>query len=153
MRSRGCTYRQIAEALGYGDDANARRAVKRSLDAIPREAAEELKKLQLERLDYLTAKAIGVLEGTYYAVSQAGKVVTRTVERDGEFVEEPLYDSAPILHAIDRLVRIDERRSKLMGLDAPSRHEVITLDAIDAEIARLSAELDSAEAGETEEAP
>jgi hypothetical protein len=34
-----------------------------------------------------------------------------------------------------------ERKSKLLGLDSPSKHEVITLDAINAEIEKLAAEL------------
>jgi len=44
--------------------------------------------------------------------------------------------------AIDRLVRIMERRAKLLGLDEPPRTKVtLTLDDIDREIARLEAEL------------
>lgn len=38
-----------------------------------------------------------------------------------------------------------ERKAKLLGLDAPTKHEVVTLDAIDREIARLAAELDAAD--------
>jgi hypothetical protein len=34
-----------------------------------------------------------------------------------------------------------ERRAKLLGLDAPTTREVVMLDAIDAEIERLIAEL------------
>jgi len=44
--------------------------------------------------------------------------------------------------AIDRLVRIMERRAKLLGLDEPPRSKVtLTLDDIDREIARLEAEI------------
>jgi hypothetical protein len=43
--------------------------------------------------------------------------------------------------AIEVVLKIVDRRCKLLGLDAPQRHEVITLDAVDAEIARLTAEL------------
>lgn len=43
--------------------------------------------------------------------------------------------------AIDRVLRIMERRARLLGLDAPTRTEAVTIDAIDREIARLSAEL------------
>lgn len=34
-----------------------------------------------------------------------------------------------------------ERKAKLLGLDAPARHEVVTLDHLDAQIAALEAEL------------
>jgi hypothetical protein len=62
--------------------------------------------------------------------------------------EEPLLDDGPVLTAIDRLLKIQERRAKLLGLDAPARHEVVTLDALDTEIARLSAELGRTAPGE-----
>jgi len=45
--------------------------------------------------------------------------------------------------AADRVLSIMDRRARLLGLDKPERHEhtVITLDAIEAEIMRLEAEL------------
>ena len=47
-----------------------------------------------------------------------------------------------------------ERKARLLGLDAPERHEVITVAQIDREIARLTAELsDRAEAGKAATAP
>jgi hypothetical protein len=33
------------------------------------------------------------------------------------------------------------RRARLLGLDAPTQHQVLTIDAIDEEIRRLEAEL------------
>jgi transcriptional regulator with XRE-family HTH domain len=44
--------------------------------------------------------------------------------------------------AADRVLSVMDRRAKLLGLNKPDRHEhtVITLDAIEAEIARLEAE-------------
>ena len=41
------------------------------------------------------------------------------------------------LFAIDRVLAIQERAAKLRGLDAPIKHEVITLDYIQSEIRRL----------------
>ncbi|GAA4630065.1 hypothetical protein GCM10023196_053890 [Actinoallomurus vinaceus] len=41
-----------------------------------------------------------------------------------------------------------ERKARLLGLDAPTRMQVITMDAIDAEIARLNAELAADDAAE-----
>jgi hypothetical protein len=56
----------------------------------------------------------------------------------------------PVLQAIDRLLKIQERRARLLGLDAPTQHRVNVLseDAIDAEIARLEAELRALEGGD-----
>ena len=46
-----------------------------------------------------------------------------------------------------RLVQFMDRRARMMGLDKPERHEhtVITLDAVEAEIARLEREMDERE--------
>lgn len=47
-----------------------------------------------------------------------------------------------------------ERKAKLLGLDAPTKHEVVTLDHLDAQIAALEAELASgAAAGAAPPAP
>jgi len=141
QKSRGQTYSQIAENLGYADASGAYRAVQRALAAVPAENVDELRRIQSEQLDALTAKAFEVLESTHFAHTVHGELV---LAPDGQ----PLIDDMPVLHAIDRLIRLAERRSKLMGLDAPSRHEVITLDYLDAQIRDAAAELARAEAGE-----
>lgn len=154
LQARGLSLRQIARELGYADQSGAHKAIARALAAVPVQGVDELRRVQCDQLDYLTQKALAVLEGTYFAVSQSGKVVTRTVtSEDGEEREEALYDSAPLLHAIDRIIRIAERRAKLMGLDAPTRHEVTTLDYLDAQIRDASAELARAQAGEAATTP
>jgi uncharacterized small protein (DUF1192 family) len=67
-------------------------------------------------------------------------------------IMEDLLDDAPVLQAIDRLLRIQERKADLVpGLKAPKRMEVVTLDWLDAQIAALTAEVD-ARAGELERA-
>lgn len=141
LKSRGLTYEQIARNLGYADASGAYRAVQRALAAVPAESVDELRRIQREQIDALTAKAIEVLESTHYAHTQSGQLVEGP---DGQ----PLIDSMPTLHAIDRIIRLAERLSKLMGLDAPSRHEVITLDYLDAQIRAANEELARLEAGE-----
>jgi hypothetical protein len=56
---------------------------------------------------------------------------------------KPLADPRPTLHAITVLVRVSERRAKLLGLDAPARHsvDVIPHEVIEAEAARLRGEI------------
>lgn len=139
LRANGATYQQIADQLGYTDRSNARHGVQRALADTIREPADEVRQIQLAQLDRLTREALKVLERTHVTVSQ-GRVI-----KDDE--GKPLEDDAPVLNAIDRLLKIAERRSKLLGLDAPSKVEVLSIDAIDAEIGRLTDELDRAEAG------
>lgn len=66
LRMEGRTFEAIAQELGYAGKQGAYDAVKRSLDAITREPAEELIKLDLERLD--------ALWGIQYLNAQAGDV-------------------------------------------------------------------------------
>lgn len=135
LRTLGHTYDQIAAEVGFADRSKARQAVERGLTAIVAEPASELRVLELARLDELWRRAWAILEREHQVV-QLGKVVR---DRDGQAV----VDHGPTLQAIDRLLKIQERRAKLLGLDAPTRVEAITVDEIDAEIARLATELGS----------
>jgi len=111
LRSRGFTYQQIADSMGVSKQGAWDR-VKRALADIPREAAEEYRALECERLDALLAVA------THQAL---------TGKRS--------------LFAIDRCIMIMDRRAKLLGLDAPikSQVETITYDGatIEGEVAKL----------------
>lgn len=134
MRRDGETFDAIAAELGFTNRSAAHKAVQRAMVAIVQEAAEEVRVMELERLDYLWTEGLKVLRAKHVTV-QNGKVVMLA---NSEGVLEPLRDDAPVLNAIDRLLRIMERRAKLLGLDAPKRVEVLTMDIIDAEIARLT---------------
>lgn len=135
MKARGATYQQISDTLGYGSRSNAHRAVKAALAAIPVESGEELRRLQLDTLEYLAGHAARVLERQHLTITQSGRIVTD--EETGERV----LDDGPILAAIDRILRIQDRKAKLMGLDAPVKTEVITLDYLNARLEELTAEL------------
>lgn len=113
LRAQNLTYQQIADQLGFASKGAAYDAVQRTLRETVQEPAEELRQLELMQLDELARAARNVLEGTHYVVSH-GKVVRHD---GGE--GEPLVDDAPVLQAIDRLLKIQERRSKLLGLDIP----------------------------------
>lgn len=147
LRADGHTYQAIAERLGYNDRSDARKAIERMITSTVREPADEIRQLELIRLDSLWMQAMQVLTAAHVTVSN-GRVVT--IEQDGEPV--PVADDAPVLQAIDRLLKIMERRSKLLGLDAPAKVEVMSLDRIDQAIADLERELGGAEAGAAEEA-
>jgi len=57
LRSAGVTYRDIAEALGICDASSARKCVERALLATVAEPAEELRRLELMKLDQLSVAA------------------------------------------------------------------------------------------------
>ena len=133
LRLAGTTYSQIGGQLGVSE-SRSYRIVQSALDRLIREPADEVRRLELLRLDQLWVEATKVLHSSHVLVSN-GRVVLHPGTR------QPLVDDAPVLHAIDRLLKIQERRARLLGLDAPAKHQVFTIDAIDAEIRRLEAEL------------
>ena len=105
-------------------------AVQRALASIVAEAAPDVRKLELDRLDALQIGALTVLRRPHYVVS-AGKIVKGDQG-------QPLLDDGPTLAAIDELLLM-ERRAKLLGLDAPTQVDlkVMTLDQMDDRIAEL----------------
>lgn len=139
LRSQGKTYDQIAEILDYSDRSAARKAVERALAAAVREPADEVRHLELIRLDALWVEAVKVMTTEHITVNNG-----RVIEVDGV----PLKDDGPTLSAIDRLLKIMERRAKLLGLDSAAKVEVLSVDALDREIAKLTAELGGTETGE-----
>ena len=132
LRKDGLTYTQIAERLGISR-STAHKHVTRGLHRTRQEPAEELRRLEAERLNQLWAEAMAVLRRRHLLV-QSGKVVKGD---DGQ----PITDDGPVLQATTTLLRVMERRARLFGLDAPARHEVLTLDAINAEIRQLEEQL------------
>lgn len=132
LRAKRWSYDRIATELGYHDRSHARKAVQRAILATVREAGEEARALELEQLDRMAEACWVIIEKIHYAHSQG-----RVIKLD----DVPLLDDGPTLAAIDRLLKIQERRSKLLGLDAPVTIRHLTEDVVDAEIRELEARL------------
>lgn len=144
LRLTGTSYEAIAKELGYSSRGAACQDIGRALEANLAEqriSVEALRQEELQRLDELLAEAWRVLKRQHVTVSH-GRVIYD--EESGE----KLLDDGPVLQAIDRILKIQERRSKFLGLDAPTKVEAITIDALDAEIAKLAAELEGDQVGE-----
>jgi hypothetical protein len=111
LRAIGASYSMIGAQLGI----SAQRAHRCVTEALNAQAArqssttEQYRDVELERLDMAQRKVMAVLERSHVYVS-GGKIVY-----DGKI---QLIDDAPVLAAVDRLVRISERRAHLLGLDA-----------------------------------
>jgi len=133
LRRRGLSYPQIAAETGCSL-STAHAMVQRALADSAREAAEEVRQIEAGRLDDLTRTLNRVLLARHIVVSQ-GQVMKHPE------TGETLTDHDPVIRAVLALVRVSERRAKLLGLDAPTRHEVITMDAVEAEIRKLEAEV------------
>jgi hypothetical protein len=113
MKLAGAELQRIADALGYSSRAAACKDISRAYEIAVAETAQYSETLREQELQRLDRLQVGV-----WAAALAG---------------DP--------RAADTALKIIDRRIKLLGLDAPTRYEVITLDAIEQEIQRLSAEL------------
>lgn len=114
LRARGWTYEQIGAELGMSR-GHAYEAVQRAIADIVREPAEEVRQLELLRLDEMHRTAAAVLTREHYVVDRGSVVLWDGV---------PLADDGPKLAAIDRLLKIQARRAALLGLDAEKKVSV-----------------------------
>ena len=139
LRRKGVRYDdERVEALGYSSPDAARKDLSRALEAHRQaEAAEVATYRQMEnerlddellRLEALEEAAHGVLRNRHIMVNN-GRVILHPD------TNEPMEDDAPVLQAIDRLVKIEEarrrngeRRAKLNGLEMPVKTEVTGAD-------------------------
>lgn len=95
LRKAGVPYAKIAEQLQYKDRSSAFRSVQAALKKTLQEPADELRTLELERLDALML--------ALWPQARSGNQ-----------------------GAVDRVLRIMERRARLLGLDAPTRTDLTT---------------------------
>lgn len=156
FRGQGYSFQRIADELGFASKGHAHEAVMRAYADIPSEETEQAKRLDLERIDRLIEHAWAIMLRDHVTVSQ-GRVVGKVigVERDEDgavltdgdgkpvLIYEDILDDGPALAAIREIRGLLERRAKIVGYEAPARArvEVITEDAVDAEIARLAREI------------
>lgn len=155
LRGKGRTFEAIARELGFASRAKAFEAVQRAFADIPYEAVEEARRLDLERIDRMIEHCWAVMEREHLTVSQGRVVGKRTGwERDeatGEVLHDadgapiPMYedilDDGPGMVAVREIRGLLERRAKMTGYDAATKFEHLTIDAIDAEIRMLKAEM------------
>ena len=116
------TYSQIGDAIGVGR-ATAYKYYRDALAELLKENVdkmEELRQLELARLDHLQREAETILRRNHVYVTQGGKVVV-DIDKDGHPYK--LTDDGPTMQAINTILRIMERRAKLLGLDSPVKVE------------------------------
>lgn len=141
LRRRNLHYRQIADQLGLKSTSAAYDAVRRGLADQHQENADEVRRMELDRLDDI-ARGFWRVFGTRHYVVSAGKGEVVMDPTDPQHTK-PLVDDGPVIQAGLALIKIMERRSRYLGLDAPARTrvEVITQDMVEAQIIALEAQL------------
>lgn len=121
LKLRGWTHRRIAAHLGVSVGTVHNR-IQSEIDARVQPLAEEMRAVTADRLDHMRRKVHEVLDRHHVTVSN-GKVIY--------LGNEPLQDDGPVLAAVDRLNRIEERWAKLWGLDAPQQLDIVQEQRID----------------------
>lgn len=117
-RREGVPFEEIGRRLNPEKPLTRQRAhtiYKEALKQIPALEVAEHRAEQLERLDALLVEANKVLARKHITVSHG-----QVVRLNGE----PIEDDAPTLAAIVTVLKIEERRAKLLGLDAPVKAEL-----------------------------
>lgn len=144
LKATGMTLEQIAAELGL-DSPNPENgpsrvaaAIKRAMGEMARFANDEMRLMELRSLDELEWLAWQAIRKSPAIVSQGHVVID-------DATGLPVTDDRFTLETIDRILKIKERRAKLMGLDAPIRREVITMDSIENEIKKLESELQASQ--------
>ncbi|MFE9844684.1 hypothetical protein [Streptomyces goshikiensis] len=113
MKIEGATYTEIAAALGYSGRNAACADIRRALE---KHVIEE--GLAIEAWRELELARIDSLQQAIWPEAMEGNP-----------------------RAIEAALKILDRRAKLLGLDSAIKLEVLTIDALDAQIQRLEAEL------------
>ena len=133
LKLAGLTYESIAQEFGISL-SGAYQGVERAMKAVPFPEADTLRKIELTHLDKAQSKALAILEARHLMADIKGKVI---YDDEGNVA----LDDTVALKAIDSLVKVQTRRAKLLGLDAPTRVQaligIITLDERKADIENL----------------
>lgn len=127
---------EIAELLsltdyqtGEPDERRAIKAIQRGLTAVYRFTVDETRLQELQSLDEMERHLWRSLRSEHVLVQQG-----RVIMQEGV----PVQDERFVLEALDRILKIKERRAKYLGLDAQVRLSV-EADQIGGEIASLIA--------------
>lgn len=142
LRAVGHSLDEIAEMLqlrdaitGQFDSRRAAKAVQRGLTAVYRLNVDEMRLQELQSLDEMEHHLWGQLRKEHVLVQQG-----RVIMIEGKIVKDERF----VLETLDRIMKIKERRSKYLGLDAQVRLSV-EADQLGGEIASLIAAINAAD--------
>jgi hypothetical protein len=121
LYDQGWTYKRIAAELGMSNQGRAHDAVMRHLKRIPVADVESIRRQMEQRLSEMRRIALAVAGKDHIAHGQGRAVEIEDPDNPGTYIK--VHDDGPKLQALDRLLRIEERRAKLYGADMPTRTE------------------------------
>lgn len=103
LRKQGLSFEMIAKRLGIGE-STAARIVRKAIQDLPAEAADEVRTLELERLDMLVA---GHLTSAVKGNTRSAEIVLKAMDRRAKFLNLDQQASAGLQEVgslLDRLV-------------------------------------------------
>lgn len=105
LRKTGASYPQIARALGYKSPSGAFQAVNAALERVVREPAEEVRALELERLDRLQFAAWpAASQGDVKAIDAILRIMKRRAELLGLDAPTRINVTSTIEAEVDRMI-------------------------------------------------
>ena len=114
MRKSGATFEAIARAVGYSNESGARKAINTALKKLILEPADELRKLECERLDVMLHSLWpDVLQGKPRSIEVALKVMDRRAALLGLDAPKQVED-----HRIVSMQVMADQIAEETGLDA-----------------------------------
>lgn len=138
----GHSLEEIAETLnlrdrytGEFDPRRAAAAIRHGLASAVKFSTDELKLQELNSLDEMERHIWQSLRREHVLVQQG-----RVIMIEGQLIQDERF----VLEALDRILKIKERRAKYLGLDAQVRLSV-EADQIGSEISQLIAMINAAE--------
>lgn len=136
MRRVGIPWEKISDEVGYSSPAVAAADIYKVLADRTREMGEAvagLRSIEADKLDAMERVIINIMRKPHILAQQGRVVIDPSTGK-------PAEDPGPVFQCIDRLLRIAERRAKLLGIDSPVKTQVeVKAVGIDAEIAGLLA--------------
>lgn len=137
LRLLGYSHDRIARELGYAHRSAAKKAIDRALAGIPREAAKQLRDIELERLDLAQRSlADGIVRGNLGAIDRLLRIMDHRAKLLGLY--EPQADSgiaevAAVLGAWLGRVREED---EALDADLPDQEPQTLQDPLDGGNAR-----------------
>lgn len=123
LRKAGATYQAIADQLGYAGSHSARKAVLTAFEDIPREAAGEVRTLQVERLHHMLVRIwTDVQNGEYRAMDLALRIMDQLNRLQG--VEAPTTTEVNVMHKGAVLVIDGNQEDYIAGLQKMAQNVI-----------------------------
>ncbi len=119
LATSGATFDHIAKELDYADRNAAWKDVQAALKGIVQPKAEEYFTLEMQKLDRLEMQIMS-------------RLMHKVQNPDGTWKPEAFNEIN--LKRLDRVFEIQRRRAKMLGLDAPQKHQVFGVDLTDAQL-------------------